>query len=286
MRPTLPLLALLPLASASPARRQASSPSIQAGGILSLPGDTITSVSGTFRVPHLSIPVSGPYASRKGIYAFSIWIGIGGSPAFGVTTSCAGDNPGILRAGIDVFYNGFDDKPMVPYAWYEGGPRSDLGAFGYAGFNVDSGDLVKITVTADGNSVDAVIENFGRDVTTTAGKTPVQRDKPTYGLNERVGSSLCRSEAAWVVEDHMTETTPSLPVVLGNFTAVEFGELSVKSRSGGSVGSAKVVDILLPDQGGRLTKCEAVGTNGLSCKRVVEEVSRAVPRADGSICEE
>ncbi|KAK0626409.1 concanavalin A-like lectin/glucanase domain-containing protein [Immersiella caudata] len=266
MKPTTLLLSL-PLTSASAILpRQSASPSIQAGALFTS-SDQITSITGTFKVPHLSIPIAGPHANRKsGIYAFSIWIGIGGAPGYGVTTTCSGSAPGVLRAGIDLFYNGFDDRTMVPFAWYEGGPRSEIGpgtgAFGYAGFNVESGDLVRITVTAEGSSVDAVMENFG-PVEATSGRTPVQRERPTYGLGNNVGMGQ--------IEDHMTETEPSYPVVLSNFTQVDFKDLTVKTRSGnGNVAGAKIVNIVLPDQGGKLTDCAAVGTDGLTCRRTVE----------------
>jgi hypothetical protein len=200
MKPTLPLFFSATSASAI-LPRQSASPSIQAGALFTS-SDQITSITGVFKVPNLSIPISGPHANRKGIYAFSIWIGIGGAPGYGVTTTCTGSSPGVLRAGIDMFYNGFDDRSMVPFAWYEGGPRSEIGpgtgAVGYAGFNVEGGDLVRITVTAEGNTLDAVMENFGK-VEATSGRTPVQRERPTYGLASSVGSSLCRGEAGWFV---------------------------------------------------------------------------------------
>ena len=267
-------------------RQDSSGASIQAGGLLSFPGDTVTSVSGAFHVPKLSIPVSGPHANRKGgIYAFSIYVGIGGSPGFGVTTGCTGELDGVIRAGIDVYYNGFDDNDMMPFAWYEAGQPTAGGGFGYAGFNLEAGDLIRLTASAEGNSLNATIENFGK-VESTAGRTPIQSDRPTYGINEAAAATVCRSEGGWIVQDHMTETEPSLPVILANFTNVDFQELSIKTKSGaaGSATTAKLLNMVLPDQGGQLTECSATSATALSCKRVV--VQKPVPRADGATCEE
>ena len=68
----------------------------------------------------------------------------------------------------------------------------------------------------------------------------------------------------------MTESEPSVPVIMPNFTSVEFREMGVKTKVGGKgeVKGVKLVDVLLGDQGGRITECAVVGDDGLGCKRL------------------
>jgi hypothetical protein len=281
MKPTL-LAALAATAVALPQQqtsamlrpRQAAGDSIQGGAIYSVPAgssETITSISGVFRVPTPSAVTVGPTAGKKGILAFAIWIGIGGYAGYGSASQCSAAQ-GPVRAGLDIYYNGYSDSPMAPFAWYQSGASQDLGAFAYAGFALQVGDLVRITVTADGNNLDAVMENFKPGgANSTAGRTAAQRERPTYGLAESAGSALCRTEAAWVIEDHLTETEPSEPITLANFTDVVISEMTLTTSGGGGAGAvraAKVININLPAQGGQLTDCAVQGTSELACKRV------------------
>ncbi|KAK1760993.1 Aspergillopepsin-2 [Echria macrotheca] len=253
-----------------------SSLSIQAGAIFSAPAnDSITSITGTFRVPTLSIPIQGPLSHRApGIYAFSLSVGIGGYPGPGSSSLCP-PTSSALRAGIDVFYNGFADAPMAPYAWYQYGPASAQGAFAYAGFVVEDGDLVRVTVDVTGEKgVDVVMENFGKDDGKAEGRTAGQKVPPTFGLGdvEALVGGLCRSEAAWVLEDHLDETGGTVPVAVGNFTEVVFGEMKVTTAAGGMIiggdgKGVKVVDLEIGEQGGKLTECTA-GMGEVRCKRV------------------
>ncbi|KAK5662957.1 hypothetical protein OQA88_6369 [Cercophora sp. LCS_1] len=243
-----------------------STDSIQAGAIYTAPaGETITSVSGVFRVPELSVPLIGPYANRRGIYTFSIHIGIGTRKGYGVSSGCAA-SAGLIRAGIDVFYNAYADVSQ-PFGWYQYGVETDLGAFAYAGLNVAPGDLIKLTATADGSTVTAVTENYGK-VDTTAGKQPVQSMPPTYGVGNTASGSICRTEAGWLLEDHMTEEDASLPVIVGNFTDVVFSELTIRTSGSAVITGSKLVDMEIEKQGGKLTSCGFEGEN-LRCKRVV-----------------
>jgi len=277
-------------AASSPLAARQNSDSIQGGVIYNAPsGDAITSISGTFVVPTQSIPIQGPYANRaSGIYAFSVNIGIGGYPGFGSQTGCAAST-GAIRAGIDVYYNAYDDQAMPAFAWYQYGVGSTAvangGAFAYAGFNVESGDLVRVTATAD-SSVSAVLENFGK-VSSTAGRSPVQKAEPTYGVGNTQAGSICRGEASWLVEDHTTETEPPLAKIMGNFTDIVFTDMTAKTKSGAtfSVAGSKLVNINIKDQGGQITECAAAGAAELRCKRVVKAAG-ATRRADGTICED
>ncbi|KAK4183262.1 Aspergillopepsin-2 [Podospora australis] len=253
--------------------QQVTSQSIQGGALYSLPSgssDTINTISGTFRVPDASVPIHGPTSGHKGIYAFGIWVGIGGWQGYGSASGCAAGT-GVLRAGIDVYYDGFSDVPMVPWAWYQYGVSNEAGAFAYAGFNLEAGDLIKITVNGASNNVTAIIENYGK-VTSTQGRQPIQRAPPTYGFQgNNVANTLCRTEAGWIVENHMTETSPPEPVVLANFTEVAFGELDIKTSAGSATAAqAKLVDINIPEQGGKLTACSAPSGTEVRCRRVLE----------------
>ncbi|KAK3329208.1 concanavalin A-like lectin/glucanase domain-containing protein [Apodospora peruviana] len=256
------------------AQRATAQDSIQGGAIYSLPAgssDTITTISGAFRVPDASIPLSGPTANHQGVYAFSIWVGIGGWNDFYGTASACPAGSGVLRAGIDVYYDGFEDVPMQPVAWYQYGVSHEGGNFAYAGFSSEPGDLIKITVSGVSSNVTAIIENYGK-VNTTVGNTPIQKMPPTFGFQgSEVAKTLCRSEAGWIVENGMSETVPPEPVVLANFTEVVFGELDVSTSSGakGSATTAKLVNINLPDQGGKLTDCSAPNASELRCRRTL-----------------
>ncbi|GAB1318575.1 hypothetical protein MFIFM68171_08785 [Madurella fahalii] len=258
-------MALLLMAAA------ADTESIQGGALYTVPSgssDTITSISGTFRVPEASIPLIGPTSGHEGIYGFSIWVGIGGYQGFGSASACP-ETSGALRAGIDVYYNGFSDRPMTPFAWYQFGLAGN-GAFAYAGFNLEAGDLIRITVNTEEGNLTAIVENYGK-VDSTAGRTPLQREPPTYGIQGDIASTLCRTEAGWIVQDHMTETEPAEPVVMANFTDITFTEMSFQTSSGasGAVTAAKPVNINLPEQGGQLTDCSTVNESEFRCRRVV-----------------
>lgn len=247
--------------------------SIQGGAIYNVPSGsstTITSVSGTFRVPDASVPLIGPTSGHKGIYAFGIWVGIGGWAGSGSASSCPAGS-GVLRAGIDVYYDGFSDVPMTPWAWYQYGVSNEAGAFAYAGFNLEAGDLIKITVSGVSSNITAIIENYGK-VTSTAGRQPIQRAPPTFGFQgSNVANTLCKTEAGWIVENHLTETNPPEPVVLANFTQVAFTELNLKT-SAGTVGAkaAKLVNINLANQGGKLTDCSTPSDSEVLCRRTLE----------------
>ncbi|KXX81052.1 Aspergillopepsin-2 [Madurella mycetomatis] len=257
-------MALLRLATAAE--------SIQGGALYTVPSDssdTITSISGTFRVPDASIPLTGPTSGHQGIYGFSIWIGIGGYQGYGSASACPATSSA-LRAGIDVYYNGYSDRPMAPFAWYQFGIAGENGAFAYAGFNLEAGDLIRITVNAEDGNITTIVENYGK-VDSTAGRTPLQREPPTYGIQGYVASTLCRTEAAWIVQDHMTETEPAEPVVMANFTDITFTEMNLRTSSGvsGVATVAEPVNINLPEQGGQLTDCSAVDGSEFRCRRVV-----------------
>ncbi|KAK4221584.1 Aspergillopepsin-2 [Podospora fimiseda] len=245
---------------------------IQGGAIYNVPSGsstTINTVSGTFKVPDASVPLIGPTSGHKGIYAFGIWVGIGGWAGSGSASSCPAGS-GVLRAGIDVYYDGFSNVPMVPWAWYQYGVSTETGAFAYAGFNLEAGDLIKITVSGVSNNITAIIENYGK-VDSTVGRTPIQRAPPTYGFQgSNVANTLCKTEAGWIIENHLTETNPPEPVTMANFTQVAFTELDIRTSSGRvGASAAKLVNINLADQGGKLTDCSTVSDSEVRCRRTV-----------------
>ncbi|KAK3386877.1 concanavalin A-like lectin/glucanase domain-containing protein [Podospora didyma] len=250
----------------------AASESVQAGALYTVPSgssDTITSISGTFRVPDVSGLTSGPKAGKKGIFGFSIWIGIGGYSGPGSPSQCA-TSSAAMRAGVDVYWDGWEGSPMVPFAWYQYGVPEEKGQFAYAGFNIEAGDLIRVTTSAEGTNVTAIMENFG-NVKSTVGATAIQRMTPTFGVGENVGTTLCRTEAAWMVEDNLNEEDTPAPITMANFTDITFGEMSLKTKAGAAAAaltSAKVVNINVAEQGGQLTDCSALSPTEFRCRRV------------------
>ncbi|KAL2262212.1 hypothetical protein VTK26DRAFT_2131 [Humicola hyalothermophila] len=258
----------------------------------------ITTLHGTFRLPHADPPTSGPTANNPvGVYAASFWLGLdsgasssSGGGLFGSGSGCGGASAAALRAGVDIFHDGTLGGEQTPFAWYQfGGPPAPQGAAtGFADFAVAPGDLVRITVEngGGGGEVAVVVENFGRGNGTTGsaagsdcvteGMAPLRTARKAFPVVEGGGGEgLCGTEAAWVVEDFpLEEGLPDVPVALANFTSVTFAQAGVELADGSrrDVGGegVEVMDVRLDEQGGRLTKCEIAGEGKkVTCKRVV-----------------
>jgi hypothetical protein len=175
---------------------------------------------------------------------------------------------------VDIFWDGTLGGVQRPFAWYQGpGQASETG---FAGFEVAVGDLVRFTLEVgsdnDTEEVVVVAENFGGNVTCLsegAAAVPVRSVRQVLPASVG-GKTLCRGEAAWVVEDFPIEGRPDFPVALANFTSVTFGAgVTLEDGSAKDVTGAEVLDIRLEAQGGRLTSCEVVDGKKVKCARVV-----------------
>ncbi|PNY23866.1 Aspergillopepsin-2 [Tolypocladium capitatum] len=184
-------------------------------------GTGITRVQGTVTVPHLS----GGDANT----AASAWVGIDGD-------TC---QTAILQTGVSFFADGSLD------AWYEWIPN---GAVSFTNFQFAAGDQIRMTVDASSRRAGvATLENLtgGGSVSHTFTRTP---------------SSLCETNAEWIVEDF--ESNGQL-VPFANFGTVTFTNASATSSAGTITPSgATIIDIR---QGSSvLTNC-AVSGNDLTC---------------------
>lgn len=175
-------------------------------------------VQGTITVPS----VSGSSDS-----AASAWVGIDGD-------SC---QTAILQTGVSFYGDGSFD------AWYEWIPDSSV-SFNNFGLNV--GDQIQMIVDATSAKTGvATLENLttGQKVSHKFSRTP---------------SSLCQTDAEWIVEDF--ESGGSL-VPFANFGSVTFTDASAKGSSGSVTPGANsiIIDIKDENSGEVLTDCGVSG---------------------------
>ncbi|KAL2157575.1 hypothetical protein VTH06DRAFT_5953 [Thermothelomyces fergusii] len=240
--------------------------STKGGAILRLPDSDLSTVSATLRIPAAQMPTAGPTANNTvGVYAASFWVGIDSA-----TDACAAG--GALRAGVDVFWDGTIGGQQTPFAWYQGPGQANAAGFD-GGFPVGEGDLVRFTLkagAAGGEEVAVVAENFGRNATgAEGGAVPVRRARKVLPAGAG-GKTLCRGEAAWMVEDFPLQGRPELPAALANFTTVAFtAGVGLSDGMEKDLAAAEVLDIRLEAQGGRLTSCEVADERNVKCARVV-----------------
>ncbi|KAB5563203.1 concanavalin A-like lectin/glucanase domain-containing protein [Coniochaeta sp. 2T2.1] len=232
----------------------AAPPESQIAGARLLSPNT-TSVSAVIQIPFAELPTTGPTAGNEnGLYQATYWVGIDGL----TSTSCSGRS---LRAGVDTFW---DSGSQSAGAWWEWYPQE--GPVLFADLEVDQGDVVRITVTADADGAggEAVVEKLaGLECGSEVLATGRQRFD---GI--AAGNKLCLAEAEWVVEDYPILNRPDYPLPLANFSVVEFERVKVNGQLVGE--GAEVFDIHLEAQGGRLTDCDFEGDKGrVQCKRVV-----------------
>jgi hypothetical protein len=199
------------------------------------------------------MPVRGPTAGNEnGVYQASYWVGIDG-----LTGASCGGGVGI-RAGVDTFW---DAGVQTAGAWWEWYPTQGPEQFG--GIDLEQGDVVRITTTADGNGLGGEVKVEKMDGTGCEAKVLGTATKRFDAVDE--GDRLCLGEAAVVIEDYPIVGRPDLPLPLANFTEVVFERAKV---DGAKAKGLEVFDIRLEDQGGRLTECEAE-EGKVDCKRVV-----------------
>ncbi|KAK4242234.1 concanavalin A-like lectin/glucanase domain-containing protein [Achaetomium macrosporum] len=246
-----------------------STESTKGGAILTLDdGSLISSVQGTFRVPPAEPPTSGPTANNPvGVYATSFWVGIDSArPPSPSNSPCGGS----LRAGVDIFFDGTIGGPQSPFAWYQFAPGMGSAVGFDEGFSVAEGDLVRFTLNAGNGEVVVLAENFGGNVTcvNTNGTQPIKSVRQVLSPSAR--GRLCRTEAAFLVEDFPLDGRPDVPVALANFTSVAFGtRVTLGDGSVRDLAGAEVLDVRQLQQGGKLTSCEVAGDK-VKCARVVQ----------------
>ncbi|KAJ9298218.1 hypothetical protein DTO271G3_3823 [Paecilomyces variotii] len=134
----------------------------------------ITSVTGTFTVPHPKVPSGGNDSTA---YCGCAWVGIDGDGS-----DCP--NGGLIQAGASWC---IEDGITSFNAWYEWYPAQALTIFD--DFDVEAGDEIKVTVTATSTSTGyTILENLTRGIEV---RHTWKTESP----------ALCRATAEWIVED-------------------------------------------------------------------------------------
>ncbi|KAK3945150.1 putative acid proteinase [Diplogelasinospora grovesii] len=256
-----------PAIQAAAAVSSSVSESTRGGATLSPPSSSspspITSVSGSFRIPSASMPVSGPTAGNEnGLYGASFWIGLDSS-----SSSCsAGINNTILRAGVDIFWDGNAGGAQTPVAWYELYPT-----VAPVDFNITLAAGDNLRITADQTTGTVTLENFGQ--TDSTRKAVVQTVTHTFPTTGTGGSTGDCAVGAWVVEDFPLAALPDYPVALVNFTEAAFRNLKVvegaKNGKNTVKGTPVTGNIVLEAQGGQLTDCTVHSAGDVRCVRTV-----------------
>ncbi|KAK9773442.1 hypothetical protein AB5N19_02528 [Seiridium cardinale] len=187
-------------------------------------GTGFTKVQGTITVPS----VSGDSDS-----AASAWVGIDGD-----TCSTA-----ILQTGISFYGDGSFD------AWYEWIPDY---SHSFSGFDISVGDQIYMEVDASSKKAGvATLENLttGKKVTHTFTSSSTE-------------SSLCETNAEWIVEDF--ESGGSL-VPFADFGSVTFTDASATGSDGTvTPNGGTIIDIKDSSSGDVLTDCKVSGSD-LTC---------------------
>ncbi|EOA87927.1 hypothetical protein ACJQWK_08669 [Exserohilum turcicum] len=181
------------------------------GAVLEQPtSGYFTSATGRFNV------VTPTYAGDSDSESASAWVGIDGD-------SCAS---GLLQGGIDFTVDSSGD---VSYdAWYEWYPDY---AYDFNNFDVNSGDIIQVDITATSTTRGTV-----RLTNTSTGKSVSKT------LNAPSGSTLCRQNAEWIVEDFESGNSQ---VALSNFGTVTFTSASASLSGGGKddLSTATILDL-------------------------------------------
>jgi hypothetical protein len=181
------------------------------GAVLEQPSSGyFKSATGRFTVP------TPKHVGSGGTESASAWVGIDGD-------TCAS---GLLQAGIDFTVS---SSGAVSYdSWYEWYPDY---AYDFSNFGVSAGNVIQVDITATSTTRGTV-----KLTNVSTGKSVSQT------LSAPSGSTLCRTNAEWIVEDF--ESNGSL-VALSNFGTVVFTSASATLSTGGTEGlsSATVIDL-------------------------------------------
>ncbi|KAL2266451.1 hypothetical protein VTJ83DRAFT_5803 [Remersonia thermophila] len=241
--------------------------------------NNITTAEAFFRVPSARVPAYGPTGGNEWLkFAASFWVGIDSSGSLAPEAGCGAS----LRAGVDTFWDRNVGGEQAPFAWYQFAPVQGS-ATGFFGFAVRPGDLVRfrLETPASASAASAASRASGASAASTGpGEYAVVAEN--FGPDAACDSvRSCRRlrprvRAAWMVEDFPLAGLPHIPMPLANFTSVEFRGAEVgladgTARNVQAVHGVKVVDMHMPEQGGRLTRCGVLPGMRVRCKRVVGE---------------
>jgi hypothetical protein len=181
------------------------------GAVLETPSSGyFKTATGRFTVP------SPKHVGSGGTESSSAWVGIDGD-------TCAS---GLLQAGVDFTVT---SSGAVSYdSWYEWYPDY---AYDFSNFPISAGNVIQVDITATSTTKGTV-----KLTNVSTGKSVSQT------LSAPSGSTLCRTNAEWIVEDF--EENGSL-VALSNFGTVVFTNAGTTLSTGGSEGisSATVIDL-------------------------------------------
>ncbi|TPX08691.1 uncharacterized protein E0L32_009880 [Thyridium curvatum] len=242
-------------ATAADAATNKAPESVRGGAWLT--ADDIGAAVGTIVVPQARMPTEGPTGNNQaGLYMASFWVGLG----------CAdtADSP-LLRAGVDIFWDGGMETYNAWHQWYPNPSTAfDVSA---GNFSIVPGDRVRMGAVApgeDGTPGLVRVENLSR-----GGEVRYE-----FAAGQGAGAAPCGTGAAWVVEDFTLAGLPDVPVALANFSSTTFEDAhaltAAKHARTISAKKARLFDISLQDQGGKLTSCSISGRKNVVCSRMVE----------------
>lgn len=181
-----------------------------------LVGTGYTGVTGTFKIPTISLPSGG---SSKSSYYASAWVGLDG-----YTCETA-----ILQTGVDFNL----EAGVVSFdAWYEWYPDY---AYDFSGISFSEGDTVTLTIKATSKKAGtATVKNVTKGTTVTH----------TFSAES---DSLCETNAEWIVEDFEESTSSGgeeqVPFV--DFGTVTFTSAYATTSSGTvGVSGAEIVEMV------------------------------------------
>lgn len=178
-----------------------------------------TKVSGSVVAPTPSIPSGGDDSTQ---YCASAWVGIDGD-----TCSSA-----LLQTGFDFCIQG----GSISYdAWYEWIPDN---AYDFSGIDISAGDTIEMSVEATSTT---------SGVATITNQSNGQSVTHTFTSGE-VQSSLCQTNAEWIVEDFTIINGGSQSLApFPAFDSVTFNDATA-TNGGGSVDTSGADLIDLVDQ--------------------------------------
>lgn len=221
--------------------------------------------SGTFSIPSAEMPTRGPTAGNEaGLYSASYWVGVDGAGGGG-EGECDGGGGASLRAGVDTFWDG---GLRSCNAWYQWAPGP---AVDFADFAVGPGDVVRVTASAKGEGAGSVTVERLAGWGCNGNGTVVEASASMEWSGREASSPLCLAEAAWVVEVFALAGLPDVPLALANFSAVTFEDVGAATVDGEALdlAGARILNIDLEAQGGRLTDCAMRRDASVRCERVV-----------------
>ncbi|GAM34687.1 aspergillopepsin [Talaromyces pinophilus] len=191
-----------------------------------------TKVSGSVVAPTPSIPSGGDDSTQ---YCASAWVGIDGD-------TC---QSALLQTGFDFCIQG----GSVTYdAWYEWIPDN---AYDFSGIDISAGDTIEMSVEATSTT---------SGVATITNQSNGQSVTHTFTSSE-VQSSLCQTNAEWIVEDFTiisggSESLAPFPA----FDTVTFTDASATSGSGSvDTSGADIIDLI--DQSGNVVTTASASGN-------------------------